>query len=194
MLAGSLSGASFIMILGIFTALYVCDDYTNDTLKNIYAKGYSRQNVYLSKYIMSILVTIVMSLITIAVTLILCSINGAIIDLDFSIMKSIFPQIILVVAYQSIYFGVAMIFGHVGGSIAFNLIGPSLVITTLTLITSILKIESFNISSFWLESSFNSLTVYNPANDIVTKGIIMGIVYAAIFCVSGLFLTKKKEI
>lgn len=194
MLAGSLSGASFIMILGIFTALYVCDDYTNDTLKNIYAKGYSRQNVYLSKYIMSILVAIVMSLITIAVTLILCSINGAIIDLDFSIMKSIFPQIILVVAYQSIYFGVAMIFGHVGGSIAFNLIGPSLVITTLTLITSILKIESFNISSFWLESSFNSLTVYNPANDIVTKGIIMGIVYAAIFCVSGLFLTKKKEI
>lgn len=182
------------MILGIFTALYVCDDYTNDTLKNIYAKGYSRQNVYLSKYIMSILVAIVMSLITIAVTLILCSINGAIIDLDFSIMKSIFPQIILVVAYQSIYFGVAMIFGHVGGSIAFNLIGPSLVITTLTLITSILKIESFNISSFWLESSFNSLTVYNPANDIVTKGIIMGIVYAAIFCVSGLFLTKKKEI
>lgn len=194
MLAGSLSGASFIMILGIFTALYVCDDYTNDTLKNIYAKGYSRQNVYLSKYIMSILVAIVMSLITIAITLILCSINGAIIDLDFSIMKSIFPQIILVVAYQSIYFGVAMIFGHVGGSIAFNLIGPSLVITTLTLITSILKIESFNISSFWLESSFNSLTVYNPANDIVTKGIIMGIVYAAIFCVSGLFLTKKKEI
>ena len=194
MLVKSLSGSSFMMILGIFTALYVCDDYTNNTLKNIYAKGYTREKVYLSKYIMSVLVAVVMSLITMAITVALCSMNGATQDLQSSIIKSILSQIILVIAYQSLYFGVSMIFGHVGGSIAFNLVGPSLVVTILTLITSILKIDSLNISSFWLDSAFNSVTILNPSNEIITKGVIMGLIYIVIFCVGGLFLTKKKEI
>ena len=48
-LIGALSSSSFTMISGIFVALFVCEDYTSQTVKNIYAKGYSRTKVYLSK-------------------------------------------------------------------------------------------------------------------------------------------------
>ena len=50
-LLSGLSDSSFIMITSIFVVLFVCEDYTNQTVKNVYARGYSRKEVYLSKLI-----------------------------------------------------------------------------------------------------------------------------------------------
>ncbi len=48
------------MFAGIVTALLVCDDYEQQTIKNIYARGYSRSQVYFSKLISVFLAVTVM--------------------------------------------------------------------------------------------------------------------------------------
>ena len=48
-LRSSLQSANLPLILGIFTALFVCTDHADGTIKNIYAKGYPRTAVYFSK-------------------------------------------------------------------------------------------------------------------------------------------------
>ena len=51
MVRSALQGGNVILILGVFTALFVCSDYTDGTMKNIYDKGYGRTNVYFSELI-----------------------------------------------------------------------------------------------------------------------------------------------
>ena len=43
--------SSIVMILGIFIVLFVCEDYDQQIVKNVYSRGYSRKNVYLSKMV-----------------------------------------------------------------------------------------------------------------------------------------------
>lgn len=47
----ALSASSFFMILGIFVALYCCDDVANNTLKNLYSRGFTRGQVYGADFI-----------------------------------------------------------------------------------------------------------------------------------------------
>lgn len=50
-ITSALASGNITLIIGIFTALFVCEDFTDGIIKNIYAKGYSRNKVYFSKLI-----------------------------------------------------------------------------------------------------------------------------------------------
>ena len=39
-------GSSFTMIISVFTSLFVCSDYEQETIKNVYSRGFSRPNVF----------------------------------------------------------------------------------------------------------------------------------------------------
>ncbi len=54
MLVGAVSSSNFTIVLAIFLSLFVCSDYTNGTLKNIIARGYSRTRIYAVKYMVSL--------------------------------------------------------------------------------------------------------------------------------------------
>ena len=44
-----------LVISGITISLIVCEDFTGDTIKNIYSKGYSRTQVYFAKLVSSLI-------------------------------------------------------------------------------------------------------------------------------------------
>ena len=45
------SASMFSMIASIYVSIVVCEDYESQTIKNIYARGYSRSAHYFSKLI-----------------------------------------------------------------------------------------------------------------------------------------------
>lgn len=47
----AVNSSNFTMICGIFIALFVCTDYDQQTIKNVYSRGFSRSKVYFAKYI-----------------------------------------------------------------------------------------------------------------------------------------------
>ena len=144
-------GSSFIMLLGIFTALYCCDDVSNNTMKNIYSKGYSRAKVFFAKYIVSLSASLIVAIAFFLISFMLGKVLG---NADEAITGtfagSIILQLLVVVGYHAVYFSLAMIIGKVGGSVALNIVGPMLVFTVLSLLASLLKID-FDFSEFWLD-------------------------------------------
>lgn len=63
MLVGAVSSSNFTIVLAVFLSLFVCSDYTNGTLKNIIARGYSRTRIYAVKYMVSLAATTVYTIV-----------------------------------------------------------------------------------------------------------------------------------
>lgn len=188
----ALSSSSFFLVLGVFVALYCCDDVTNNTLKNLYSRGYSRGQVYFSKYIVSLAASLFAAAICFLFAFIACRSSA-----DASkenIVGSVACQLVVVIAYHAVYFSLAMIIGKVGGSVAINIVGPILVLTVLTLITSLLKLEGVNLGDYWLESAINGLAAAKVQSKAYIKAIVMTVIYASVFITAGYFVNKRKEL
>ena len=56
----------FTSFLGIFMAVFVCHDFSQQTIKNVYARGYQRTTVYFAKYFISLVATLLMVLLYLA--------------------------------------------------------------------------------------------------------------------------------
>lgn len=189
----ALTSSSFFMILGVFVALYCCDDIVNNTLKNLFSRGYTREQVYFAKYFVSLAVSLIAAAVAFAFAFIVgkaTADGGGYAKLPGIVLS----QLALVVAYHAVYFSVATVIGKVGGSVAVNIIGPMLVLTVLTLITSLLKLDSVNLGDYWLESAVNGLTATTVKNKAFIKAIVMSVLYTAAFVPVGCLRSKKKEV
>lgn len=189
----ALTSSSFFMVLGVFVALYCCDDVANNTLKNLYSRGYSRGQVYFSKYIVSLCASIAAAAVTFLFAFIVGKASANTGESD-KLFGSIVCQLLLVVAYHAVFFSLATIIGKVGGSVAINIIGPMLVLTVLTLITSLLKLDSVNLGDYWLESAINGLTATAIEGKAFIKAVVMSVIYTAAFVPIGYVINKKKEL
>lgn len=189
----AITSSSYVMLLGIFTALYCCDDNSNNTLKNIYSRGYSRAKVFFAKYVVSLLASLVVAAAFFLISFILGKVLG---NADEAVTGaftgSVILQLLVIVGYHAVYFSLAMIIGKVGGSVALNIVGPMLVLTVLTLLASLLKID-FNFNEFWLDAVMNPLSQGNVDGKIITKAVLMPILYAGAFLTAGYFVNRKKE-
>lgn len=193
-LKSSLVSSYLVIILSIFTSFYTCEDYQYGTIKNIYSKGYSRTKVFLSKYIISSIVTILYSIIIILFAFILSNLlvkaKGELNSSDFLALGG---QIIIFLAYHSIFFLLAFIFEKNGIGIALGITCPLFISLALGAIDDGLKIKNFKISSYWLDSLITALqTNFTMNNFYIALGISAEII---IICTSiALIFAKRKEI
>lgn len=191
---GGLIDASFVMIAGVFIPIFACDDYANKTVKNIYARGYTRASVFFSKYLVSLIFTLISALCCFVFAFLFAEIFGNSKEkITGAFFGNIACQLLIVAGLHSVFFSVSMIIGKAGGSIAINLLGPTLAIAILTLIVSILKIKNFNIGKFWFEYPLGELAggVLNGAT--VLRTVIMSLLYIGAFTAAGYFVNTKKE-
>lgn len=194
MVRSSISSSNLIIISCIFTTLYVCDDFSNGTIKNICSKGYTRTNIYLSKYIISTLIIIIFSIVSMIFTyifgLILWNNHVNVSSLE---LISILVQILIMIAYNTFFFTISYKFEKTGTGIALNLVGP-IVITLMTiLIDELLKIDNFSINSYWIESLFLPLQQGEIKLDKIITPIITSIIYILGLGFINYQISKKKQ-
>ena len=67
----SINNVQILLVYGLFTGWYAIDDYTNNTVKIMYGKGYSRFKVYISKIIVLLIIITIYFVITALVSLLL---------------------------------------------------------------------------------------------------------------------------
>ena len=60
----AISSSNFTMICSIFIALFVCADHSEQTIKNIYSRGFSKGTVYFAKYTVGVVATATMFVLT----------------------------------------------------------------------------------------------------------------------------------
>ena len=189
----AITSANFVMISGIFIAIFVCTDYDNQTIKNIYSRGFSKTKVYVSKLIVCLCSVIIMFAITLGVSYIYgASTFGNELG-NGNYLALILGQIPLVIAYSTFVFAISSIFRKVGTSIALAILGPSLINTVLNLLDSMLKSDKFKLSSYWLDSFTTDLTALTTSTTRIIVCVVCSIIYAVSFVVLGLYLSKKHE-
>ncbi len=195
LLQSAIGSSSITLIAAIFTALFVCEDDSSGTIKNIYARGYSRTNVFISKYIVSLFAILIFTLVSMIAAYFFGQSNYPNETTSIpNLLLVIIGQILLIIAYHSIFFAISSKVGKTGSSIAFNIVGPLFINMALTMIDAFLKLENFKLSSYWIESLLSSLQQTSVTNQNILTCIIMGIIYSFVFICVGLFLNKKKEI
>ena len=189
----AITSANFFMISGIFVALMVCNDYDNQTIKNIYSRGFSKVKVYFAKLIVSMCAVVVMFALTLGVSYI--SGNSAFGNnvAEGNYVGLLLGQIVLVLAYSTFVFAISSIFRKVGTSIALAILGPSLINTVLSLLDSMLKTDKFKLSSYWLDSFTTDLTALTTSTTRLIICAVICAVYTVIFISVGLYFSKKQE-
>lgn len=189
----AITSSNFTMICGIFIALFVCTDYDQQTIKNVYSRGFSRNAVYFAKFIVSVIATLIMFALTLLFTY---AVGNAMFDgtaESGNYAGLLIGQFLYCVASASFVFAVCLIVKKVGVSIALAILGPSIIGTVLNLADAFLKIDSFKIGNYWLDGFIGDLSVIGTDTKRLVVCIVLSVVYAAAFIVGGYFINKKQE-
>ena len=184
----SLATTNLTLILAIFIAINVTEDYTEQTIKNIYGKGYSRESVYLTKYIIIILYTLVNVIIIYLSSLLIGNIFFELGNID-NLITNLISQAIIILAYSFLSYLIAVIFKKTGPAIACSILIPLIISLLVNTLDSVLKLENIKLANYWLDSFLTNIN--NNSNISI---IIMAIIYTFIFFVSGLIINKKQTI
>lgn len=201
-------------VLAIFTAIFVCEDRARGTIKNIYARGYSRTNVFFSKFIVSSAVSAVLYLLVVGALYISGTIAFLTAPFDVSpqtvkgFWLLVLGRLLLILAANAGYFMVSeFIGGNTGFSIASNMFAPSVMNGILYLGLSfffyvILKdlhtdnkyaiIQ--NIIEYWIYSLTMEGFNIEMKPDAYVWHIIASAIYLIVFTGLGWLIAVKKEV
>ena len=198
MLQSSLTGGNLPLIIGIFVALFTCEDYTDGIIKNIYAKGYSRIEVYFSKLIAVCIFSAVACLVSIVVSfasgLVLFDIGSG---MDAHAVLVLATQVFVIVfGYTTMFFTISTILKKTGGSIAGCIVAPMVVSLVFGMADSFLHNNNIKFANYWLDGIFESIA--KAPSDVTRSTLISAVVISAayaIVCIAiGIKTSKRQEI
>ena len=186
--SGSVSVVSAVMVV-----ILSSEDYTNDITKNIYSKGFSREKLFLSKYIV-VLVSIVIMMI---VGMLVGFISGLFIDgvgtAGENFVPSIIAIIIVAIAYCSLFFGISLLFKKTGSSIAVAIIAPTTITLLLALADTFIKNDNFKFSEYWLDYRLVELSYQDVSNKAVIGAIIVALVLMIPMVIVPFLINRKRD-
>lgn len=190
-----LSNSGFVSLLGVYLVIFACADYSQQTIKNIYARGYSRTAVYFSKYLISLLVTWAVALFYMVFSFLFALVLGGHIAVMSSWMWGYLAlQFWVLVGMHGLYFGMAMIFGKTRIGIIANVVGVELFFTLLHLLIQIIKIN-FNILDYNLEMILATLMGDHQLGTAgLVRVLVMPAVYAVVFVGGGWLASYRREV
>ena len=188
-------GGTYTMLIAIFVALFATEDSASGTLKNIYAKGYTRSQVYFSKYVVSFIAVLIMSAITVVFAFGYSNlIWGNSLEITDNVLLIVVGQFLGIATYHAIFFAISTIFSKVGSAIALNIIGPMAVSLVFGLGDAFIKSENTKLTSYWIDSLFSNFTSSVSDQKMMVTGIILFIVYTGVAIFVGMIMNRKKEI
>ena len=186
--------SNFTLVVGIFVTLYVCEDFGQRTVKNIYSRGFSRIGVYFAKLIVCAVYVVAAFAIVELFTLALSSALFGYRAEEGHILALLFGQLLVCLAFASFSFAVGFTVKRTGIAIAISILAPLVVSFVLALADIAIDSEKFMISEYWLEGISNVLA--NPLSSVkqVVLGCILPVIYAALFITAGFFIHRKTEV
>lgn len=191
------SNCEFFLLLGVIITLFCCGDYSNGTIKNIYAKGYSRTKVYFAKY----LISLILSLVFAALCIVISYAIGAIFakqDNCGQLAAVVICQLFTVIGYHGIFFSVSMMLGKTGGSLAINILAPMFLGMILELLTMLVRAAAkggeFDCGYIWFDSVYRALGEIPVKTEAFLRAVLMSIIYAGGFVTLGYFVNRRKEV
>jgi ABC-2 type transport system permease protein len=188
------SGNNISLIIAIFTALFVCNDFSQGTIKNVISRGYTRTQVFASKLI-AVLCAVLIMFIMSFLTGFLC---GSIIwktagSFESSYISVIAAQIFAVAAMGIMFFAASALVPQKGAAIGIG-IGVSIGVPILfSLLDLVIKSKKITLSSYWIDTALSNVSALKVSSSVMTHSVICAAVYFVLFgFLSWLFMQKKE--
>jgi ABC-2 type transport system permease protein len=186
------SNAQLQLIIAIFTTLFICEDFDQNTLKNIISKGYGRDIIYIGKYITSLISLFIMYAVDIIISFCMGTALWGSGKSDVY-LKIIFTQLLVLIGYHAFYYAIAFVLGKTGSSIAVSIVGPMMVNLVLALLDNLLKLGDFKFSKYWLDQFMTTATDTTASRGNLTLALIFTLIYTIVFLVVGFVINRKKQ-
>ena len=174
----------------IFITIFVCNDFSEGTTKNFIARGYTRRQLLIGKFIVSVLATLVFLLAYIAGIFIFYGKNG--ISFDSSIILYIIGSLAALVANVGLYVVISNTVEKIGIAITANLLLPNVVNLLFPAINLIAKTK-IDFSKYWI-TGLTNLMSNTPTVKEMLLVVGLSIVYLVLLFELSNFIIKKKEI
>ncbi|MCR4726300.1 MAG: ABC transporter permease [Clostridia bacterium] len=186
--------ANYTLLAAIFASIFVTEDYSAETIKNIYSKGFSRPHVFWSKYVSSLIgcMCFVFTVGVLQFFLGLLMFDG-LGTAGKNYVLSILTIILLLATYHAIFFAIAIAIRKTGGSIAVSIIGPTGIELLLTLADTLIKPKKFSFYSYWLDGRLVALMEYNVPMKQIVSSIVVALVLCAIALTASFFVNQKRD-
>ncbi len=189
----AISSSMFAMISSIFVSLFACTDYDQQTIKNIYAKGYSSDLVYLAKYLVTLIGIALMFVVTLLLNFLL-----ALFLLDKgtesgNIFGLLTCQLLYVLIYATLVFAISIMIRKVGISIATSIAAPILLTLIITLIEAGLRLNDKQISKYWFENFLSDFSSFETKASRLWTCVGLSLAYGAAFFACGFLVNRKRD-
>lgn len=190
-----LVNSSFIMIFGIITALAVCDDFEQHTVKTIFGRGYSRIKYYFSKLAATLTSATVAFVLITACSFGLGAAFFGLKNVEFGKIASLIGvQYVAALAAASLVFMLSFLLKKTGLSIAAVIIIPSVLDLIMTLLDYMLNLKDMHITDFWLTTIFTDLSNVSVGTDRILSCLFISLGYIAVFVSLGAVFARKTEV
>ena len=193
LLKSSFNNGYVAMIGGVMTALLVSEDYTNDLTKNIYSKGYSREQLYLSKYIVCLVAFVVLMIIGMIASFFFGFALDGLGEMGDNYFLSILGIVFVGLAYYTIFFGIAILLKKTGGAIAISIIGPTVISLLLTMGDTFINLDNFKMSEYWLDNRVLLLAQDNVEVKTFVVTLIISLVLIVAMIIPSFLVNRKRD-
>lgn len=191
----SVPTSSISMMLGIFISLFVCEDYTVGTIRTILARGYSRFEIFFSKYLAVLATALVM---TVAVQFFALMLGiffflGDEVSFGGEQIRILLCQFVVVIAYTSLFFAVATMLQKTGTSIAFCVVIPMLLSILLQVLDMAFVEKEIVVSAYWLDGLASSISGVTVKSHDLNVALFSSLAYIVVSLVGGWFGSVDNE-
>lgn len=164
--------SDFLMLFGIFAALFTCDDYSGTTIRNILSRGFTRTQVYISKFIVLIVAELVMMLLSVLIVFLYSSSlwETGLSDFDGDMLLKVTEILLLLIAFAAVYYAISTAIGKTGLSVAVCLLLDVVVTLVIGVVVLVLDLEDMSILEYWVSTILGN--VYY--GDIETSTALIG--------------------
>ena len=191
MMTSALSSSSLTSIFGIFAVIFLCDDFSQKTIKNVYSHGFSRSQVFLAK-------VIVVAVAAVGAYLIVLAFGFAFGLVFFGKVGEIanpliyLDQLLVLLCNLSLAAFLCFMSKKITVSIGLLLFAPGIIGLVFTIADLIINSETFTLANYWFGNY--ELLIYKgaPAEKLVTA-LIGSVAYTALFTTLGWVFNNKNE-
>ena len=181
------------MILAVFITLFVTEDYSSNTIKNIYAKGYSRDLVFFAKFLSSLAASLIFIVASAILSLILGkAFFGEFGEAGHFFAGSVVATFFVLIAYHTVFFFIAICMRKLGGALSISLVGPTALGLILSLISAATS-SKVDLTQYWLDGCLTKLAAFDVSGNVLATAFIMGFCMIAGGLAIGFFANRTKD-
>lgn len=190
----ALSSDNVTLLLGIFTALFICSDYSMRTAKNIIGRGYTRTGWLTAKLAAVSCGCLLFCAAAMAVSYISGTAfwkSGEVQSRDFVLLL---VQLLVIFGYAALFVFWSVLLRSSGGAIALNLVIPLMLGLILTILDYLIFKDTETLSRYWLADAMSKASNILADGKDLWHAALLGAAYTAVFTGLSYFVVSRRDV